>query len=190
MYIPILIGSLRRGRNTPRLAHFLHGRLAALDGIETELFDPKAMNLPVLEERLAYLDDPPAELVRFGAAIDRADGVVITTPEYNSSFPAALKNMIDALGPEWRRKPIAIAAHSVGAFGGKSALQALRPVLTNLGAVPIPATMTVPHIDKAFSEDGEAIDQAFERRAGRFLDELVWYAGALGAAADGTDDRS
>jgi len=51
MYIPVVIGSLRRGRNTPRLAQFLHDRLAALDGVETELFDPKAMNLPVLEER-------------------------------------------------------------------------------------------------------------------------------------------
>ncbi len=190
MYIPILIGSLRRGRNTPRLAHFLHRRLAAVDGVETDLFDPKEMNLPVLEERLAYLDDPPAALVRFGAAIDRAAGVVITTPEYNSGYPAALKNLIDALGPEWRRKPIAIAAHSVGAFGGKSALQALRPVLTNLGAVPIPATMTVPHIDKAFSETGDALDEAFEGRADRFLGELVWYAQALAAAGEVTNGSS
>ena len=88
--------------------------------------------------------------------------------------------MIDALGSEWQRKPIAIASHSVGAFGGVNALQALRPVLLNLGAVPIPATLSVPHIDKAFSEDGEAIDDAFEGRADRFLDELVWYARALG----------
>lgn len=180
MYIPVLIGSLRHGRKTPRLAHFLHRKIVALEGIETELFDPKEMNLPVLEERLSHLEDPPPALVRFGAAIDRAHGVVITTPEYNKGYPAALKNMIDALGSEWQRKPIAIASHSVGAFGGVNALQALRPVLLNLGAVPIPATLSVPHIDKAFSEDGEAIDDAFEGRADRFLDELVWYARALG----------
>ena len=185
MYIPVLIGSLRRGRKTPRLAHFLHRRLAALDGVETELFDPKEMNLPVLEERLSYLEDPPPALVRFGAAIDRADGVVITTPDYNNGYPAALKNVIDALGSEWRRKPIAIASHSVGAFGGVNALQALRPVMMSLGAMPIPATMTVPVIDKAFNEDGEAIDDAFEGRADRFLGELVWFARALTAAADG-----
>jgi len=183
MYIPVVIGSLRRGRNTPRLAQFLHDRLAALDGVETELFDPKAMNLPVLEERLSYLDDPPPALVDFGAAIDRAAAVVITTPEYNKGYPAALKNLIDALGAEWRRKPVAIASHSVGAFGGVNALQALRPVMLSLGAVTIPATMTVPHIDKAFSESGEASDSAFEGRAERFLDELVWYARALEAAA-------
>ena len=143
MYIPVVIGSLRRGRNTPRLAHFLRRRLAALDGVDTELFDPKEMNLPVLEERLSYLEDPPPALVDFGAAIDRAAGVVITTPEYNKGYPAALKNLIDALGSEWRRKPVAIASHSVGAFGGVNALQALRPVLLGLGAVTIPATLTV-----------------------------------------------
>lgn len=187
MYIPVLIGSLRRGRNTPRLAHFLHRRLAALEGVETDLLDPKEMNLPLLEERLSYLEDPPQALVNFGAAIERAAAVVIITPEYNKGYPAALKNLIDALGPEWRRKPVAIASHSVGAFGGVNALQALRPVMLNLGAVTIPSMMTVPHIDKAFSESGEAIDDAFEGRADRFLGELVWYAQALAAAADGTD---
>ncbi len=189
MYIPIVIGSLRQGRNTPRLARFLQRRVAARDGVDAELFDPREMSLPVLEERLAYLDDPPPALVHFGAAIERADGVIIVTPEYNKGFPAALKNMIDALGREWRRKPIAIAAHSVGAFGGTNALAALRPVLTSLGAVVIPAAMTVPHIDKVFNENGEALDDAFEGRADRFLDELTWYAEALAAAAGGTDGR-
>lgn len=190
MYIPVVIGSLRRGRNTPRLAHFLHHRLAGMDGVETELFDPQEMNLPVLEERLAYLEDPPPALVRFGAAIDRADGVVITTPEYNKGYPAALKNLIDALGPEWRRKPVAIAAHSVGAFGGVTAAQALRPVLTSLGAVAISAAMAVPHIVQAFDADGVALDEAFEGRADRFLEELVWYAAALGAASVAPEGRS
>jgi NAD(P)H-dependent FMN reductase len=168
----------------------LHQRLAAMEAIETELFDPQEMNLPILEERLSNLEEPPAELVRFGAAIERADGVVITTPEYNKGYPAALKNLIDALGPEWRRKPVAIAAHSVGAFGGTTALQSLRPVMTSLGAVAIPAAMTVPHISKAFDEDGTALDEAFAGRADKFLGELVWYAEALGGATNDADGRS
>jgi len=185
MYIPVVIGSLRRGRNTPRLARFLVGKLQALDGVETKLFDPREMNLPVLEERLRLLERPPAALVEFGAAIERAAGVVITTPEYNKGYPAALKNLIDALGSEWQRKPIGIASHSIGAFGGINALHALRPVLLNLGAVPIPAGMSVPHIDRAFDGEGNALDEAFEGRADRFLEELVWYAKALLAAAEG-----
>jgi NAD(P)H-dependent FMN reductase len=184
MYIPIVIGSLRQGRNTPRLAHFLHRKLNAVDGVETQLFDPREMNLPILPERLQYLDAPPAALVDFGAAIARAAAVVITTPEYNKGYPAALKNMIDALGPEWKRKPIGIATHSVGAFAGVAVLQALRVVMLNLGAVPIPASVTVPHIERAFDAKGVALDPAFESRADRFLAEVVWYAATLRAAAD------
>ncbi|NKB86836.1 MAG: FMN reductase [Acidobacteria bacterium] len=187
MYVPIVIGSLRQGRNTPRLARFLHNRLESR-GVETQLFDPREMALPVLEERLRLLENPPSALVEFGAAIDRADAVIIATPEYNKGYPAALKNMIDALGAEWKRKPLGIVAHSVGAFGGGQVLQALRLVMLNLGAVPIPASMTVPHIDKTFDADGAATDPAFNDRGDRFLDELLWFADALAVARAASSD--
>lgn len=186
MYIPVIIGSLRQGRNTPRLAPFLRTKLEA-QGAESDIFDPREMALPVLEERLRLLEDPPAALVEFGAAIDRAAAVVIVTPEYNKGYPAALKNMIDALGPEWKRKPIGIVTHSTGAFGGSVVLQALRQVMTNLGAVPIPASITVPHITEAFDADGAPLDAAFDDRGDRFVGELLWYARALGRARDAAD---
>jgi NAD(P)H-dependent FMN reductase len=181
MYIPVIIGSLRQGRNTPRLAPFLREKLEA-QGVESDIFDPYEMALPVLEERLRLLEDPPAALVEFGAAIDRADAVVIVTPEYNKGYPAALKNMIDALGAEWKRKPIGIVTHSTGAFAGTVVLQALRMVMLNLGAVPIPASITVPHITKAFDTDGKPLDPVFDERGDRFVSELLWYARPLAAA--------
>ena len=183
MFIPVVIGSLRSGRNTPRLAHYLHAQLVGMAGVESELFDPREMALPILEERLKFLDDPPAALVRFGAAIDRARGVVIVTPEYNKGYPAALKNIVDGLSSEWRRKPVAIATHSTGAFGGSVVLQALRPVMMGLGAVPIPGTLSVPHITQAFGEGGELLDEVFAGRCERFLDELLHYAEALAPGA-------
>jgi NAD(P)H-dependent FMN reductase len=187
MYIPVIVGSIRSGRNTPRLAQFLQRQLDGIDGVETEMFDPRAMGLPLLEERLSHLENPPPALVTFGAAIARADGVVICTPEYNKGYPAALKNLVDALGSEWRRKPVAIAAHSVGAFGGAVALQALRPVMLALGALPIPATMTVPHVNRAFAEDGTPQEPELVDRTGRFLDEFLWYVRALARAGDAVE---
>lgn len=177
--IPVIVGSIRTGRNTPRLAKLLARQLEARGDVETELLDLAAMNLPLVPERLKNLADPPAELVRFGAAIGGADAVVIATPEYNKGYPAALKNAIDALVDEWKRKPVAIAAHSTGAFGGTVVLQQLRPVMFGLGAVPIPATFNVPHIARAIAEDGTSQDTVLEERAGRFLGELVAYATAL-----------
>lgn len=179
--IPVVIGSIRTGRNTPRLARLLWRKLGERGDVETEMLDLAAMRLPLLEERLNNLADAPAELVRFGAAIGAASAVVIATPEYNKGYSAALKNAIDGLGNEWKRKPVAIAAHSTGAFGGTVVLQHLRAVMFGLGAVPIPATFNVPHILKALAEDGTSIDPAFESRAERFLDELVTYAVALEA---------
>lgn len=188
--IPVIQGSVRRGRNTPRVARFLHAKLAARADVESRLIDLSDLDLPLLEERLRFLDEPPPALVHFGRRIDEADAVVITTPEYNKGAPAALKNAIDALGAELRRKPVGIATHSVGAFGGSVVLQQLRPTILNLGGVVVPATFSVPRVEHAFDEDGNALDDAFEGRADRFLDEIVWYAEALAAARSAPTDRT
>ncbi len=184
--IPVVLGSIRQGRNTPRLARFILRRLGERDDVQSDLIDLRRLELPLVEERLRFLDEPPPGLTALSEHIDRADAVVIATPEYNKGYPAALKNSIDALGSEWRRKPVGIVAHSVGAFGGMVVLQQLRIVLMNLGAVPIPAAMTVPNIEHTLDVDGAALDEAFEGRGGRFVDELLWYARALrNASADG-----
>lgn len=177
--IPVISGSIRSGRNTPRLARLLARHLQQRDDVQCEVVELADLDLPMLQERLARLPEPPAALVRFGALIGAADAVVIATPEYNKGYPAALKNAIDALGNEWQRKPVGIAAHSTGAFGGAVVLQQLRAVLMGLGAVPIPATFNVPHISKAIDEEGASLDPAIEERAGRFVAELALYAGAL-----------
>ena len=177
--IPVILGSVRRGRNTPRLARFLDRKLTESGRVSSSIVDLAELDLPIMEERLRFLEDPPAALVEFGRRIDAAHAIVIATPEYNKGYPGVLKNAIDYLGPEYRRKPVGIATHSVGSFGGIVALQQLRLVILNLGAVPIPSAVTVPNIEAALGADGASIDEAFERRGDRFVEELLWYAEAL-----------
>jgi len=177
----VIVGSIRRGRNTIRLARLIERALENHDQAEPDLVDLADLDIPMLEERYRNLEDPPPGLTRFIEAMATADGVVIVTPEYNKLVPAALKNAVDAIGDEIRRKPIAIAAHSVGAFGGSYVLESVRPMVMNLGAVPIPATLKVPHVSRAIGEDGEALEEVFDDRAARFVAELVEYAGALRA---------
>lgn len=177
--IPVIIGSTRRGRYTPRLAKLIYAKLESHPGVDPVLIDLAHYDLPMMEERLSKLEEPPQRLVEFGRHIDAADAIVIATPEYNKGYPGVLKNAIDHLGSEFRRKPVGIATHSVGAFGGIVVLQQLRIVMMNLGAVPIPAAITVPHIHETLDEDGRALDKNFDRRAERFVEELVWYAEAL-----------
>ncbi len=182
LYVPVLAGSIRRGRNTPRLARLVATELGSRDGVETVLLELADLDLPLLQERLRLLEEPPPGLVELSRQIDRAAAIVIATPEYNKGYPAALKNAIDGLGPEWRRKPVGIVTHSVGAFAGTLVLEQLRIVMMNVGALPIPAALTVPHIDKSIAEDGTPLDEAFAGRAARFVDELLFYTRALSAA--------
>lgn len=182
IFVPVIVGSIREGRNTPRLGRLLVNELGRRDGVETRLIELADLELPLLEERLRLLDEPPAGLVELSSEIERASAVGIATPEYNAGYTAALKNAIDGLGSEWRRKPIGIATHSTGPFAGSVVLQQLRQVMMNLGAVPLPVALKVPHIDKAIGEDGTPADEAFERRVAGFVDELLFYARALEAA--------
>ena len=60
-YIPIILGSTRRGRQSAKVARFVHGQLAAKPGVETELLDLLEFSFPIMEERLRMRDDPPPE---------------------------------------------------------------------------------------------------------------------------------
>lgn len=178
--IPVILGSVRYGRRSERVARFLVAELEARDDVETELLDLVEYDFPIFRERLRYLEDPPDNLVDFAERVDRGDALIIVSPEYNKTYPAALKNALDALGPEVKNKPIGIATVSVGAFGGLVCVQALRMTMLNLGAVPVPGYFPVPHADQNFDEDGTPTDPKYRERADRLIDELIEFATALG----------
>ena len=142
-YIPIILGSTRRGRQSPRVARFLADRMKRFPLIETEILDLLEYNFPIMEERLRLRDDPPPRLREFSEKIGRADSIVIVTPEYNNGYPGVLKNALDYLLPEYQRKPVAIVTVSAGGFGGINCLAQLRLVTLGMGAFPIPAALPV-----------------------------------------------
>ncbi len=176
--IPVLLGSVRRGRRSPVVARWVHRRLLARGGVASDLVDLAELELPVMEERLRMRDDPPDGLEGLSAGIDRADGLVIVTPEYNNGIPGAVKNALDYLLPEFQRLPVGVVTVSAGGFGGVSCLAQMRLVLLAMGAVPVPASLPVSRVQDAFDDAGEPTDERFAARADRFLDELVWWAQA------------
>jgi NAD(P)H-dependent FMN reductase len=180
-YIPIIVGSTRRDRQTPKVARFVRRRLGEREGVSTELLDLLEYDLPIMEERLRFREDPPPGLEEFAGRVGKADSLVIVTPEYNSGYPGVLKNALDYLLPEYRRKPIGIVTVSGGRWGGLSCLSQLRQVTLGLGAFPIPASLPIRHVRDAFEEDGTPTDPAYEKSAGRFLDELLWFTEAIAA---------
>jgi NAD(P)H-dependent FMN reductase len=178
-YIPIILGSTRRGRQSPKVARFVYERMRRNERIETEILDLLEYDFPIMEERLRLRDDPPPGLREFSAKIARADALVIVTPEYNNGYPGVLKNALDYLLPEYRRKPIGIVTVSAGGFGGLNCLAQLRLVTLGMGAFPIPASLPVSRVQDSFDEDGTPTDPTYEKRAEAFIAEVLWFAEAV-----------
>jgi NAD(P)H-dependent FMN reductase len=178
-YIPIIVGSTRRDRQSIKVARFVLSRLQARSGVEAELLDLLAYNFPIMEERLHRRDDPPPGLREYAAKIDRADSLIIVTPEYNNGYPGVLKNAIDYLLPEYERKPVGIVTVSAGGFGGINCLAQLRLVALGMGALPIPENLSISHVHDSFQDDGTPNDPAYEKRAAAFLDEVLWFTQAI-----------
>jgi NAD(P)H-dependent FMN reductase len=177
--IPIIAGSTRRDRQSIKVARYMLEQLRARTGVTTELLDLLEYNFPMMEERLHHRDDPPPRLQEFADKIARADSFVIVTPEYNNGYPGVLKNALDYLLPEYERKPVGIVTVSAGGFGGINCLAQLRLVMLGAGAVPIPENLAVSRVRDSFTDDGQPADASFAKRAGGFIDELLWFTEAI-----------
>ena len=152
-------------------------------GHAVTLLDPLELGLPLLDKM--YKEYPkgsaPEPLETLAGLIRAADGVVVVTGEYNHSAPPALVNLLDHFLEEWFWRPSAIVSYSAGTFGGVRAASHLRDMLAELGMPAIPTSLPMPVVQNAFDDDGTPRDPAWDRRIGRFLDELEWYARALAA---------
>lgn len=172
--IAIISSSVRRGRNSHRVALYFKNYLQDNSLAEAEIIDLKEYNFPVFDERLNKMDNPSADVLQFAERIRAADGIIIVTPEYNGGYPASLKNVIDLLYDEWRRKPVAVTTVSSGPFGGTQAIMTLQFSLWKIGAWTVPAMFPVPNVTDAFDEEGRPADKAaMDKRAARFIGEMI-----------------
>jgi NAD(P)H-dependent FMN reductase len=155
-------GSLRKDSLNKKLV-----RIAAAGaeraGAKTTIIDLADYPLPVLDQDLETRDGLPGHAVRLKAAFHDHHGLLIASPEYNSSFSAALKNAIDWVSrPEPDRPPLScfdgkvagLMAASPGALGGLRGLVHVRAVLQNIRVTVVPHQVAVPVAHEAFDEDG------------------------------------
>lgn len=186
LHLPVLYGTEREGRKSIRVAEYVHRRLANREGVSTQLVDPRDLPLGNLRRRVWRMDPPPRELEDYRSSMERADGFVIVTPEYNFGYPGALKNMLDFIYDEWNRKPFALVG-AAGRSGGLRCLDQLRQVIAGLDAVVVPRHASVARVGDAFTEEGEPADPeaGWGKRFDDLLEELEWYARALGEARQG-----
>ena len=179
----VIYGSVRHNRLGIRAARFILNECLGR-GHRATLIDPLEDALPLLDRMYKEYEpgQAPEVLERLAGKIKAADGFIIVSGEYNHSIPPALSNLLDHFLKEYYWRPSAIVCYSAGPFGGVRAAMQLRAMLCELGTPSIPSLLPVPQVQDAFAEDGKPLDDAYHRRAGRFLDELEWYAHALKAA--------
>ena len=173
--IPILLGTNRRLRKSVFAAKWLLGEIEKRNEIGTKLFDVADFALP----RDDYGQEIKANFPDWRDAILAADGLIIVTPEYNHGYPGALKAVLDLLLREYVHKAVAFVGVSAGPWGGTRVIEAMVPTVRELGLAVTFTDLNFPHVGKVFSDSGQIMDQAFEKRARDFLDELVWMARAL-----------
>jgi NAD(P)H-dependent FMN reductase len=174
--IAIISPSIRRGRKSHRVALYLESYIKENNLAKTEIIDLKEYRFPLFDERLNRQDDPMPEALLFAEKIRNADGVIIVAPEYNGGYPASLKNVIDLLYDEWKRKPVAVTTVSDGSFGGTQVVTSLQFSLWKIGALTVPAMFPVPMVADAFDELGNPADKASaDKRSSRFISALIWH---------------
>jgi NAD(P)H-dependent FMN reductase len=179
----VIYGSVRRDRQGIKAARFILETLRER-GHRATLVDPAEERLPLLDRMYKEYSkgDAPEALERLAGLIKSADGFVVVSGEYNHSIPPALSNLLDHFLEEYFWRPSAIVCYSAGPFGGVRAAMQLRAMLCELGTPSIPSLLPIPKVQEAFDENGRPHDEAYHRRAGRFVDELEWYARALKVA--------
>ena len=129
----IIVGSTRPGRIGASVAEWVAGQAQAREA-RYELVDLADYNLDLLNEPTVpgeaggNYENP--KTTRWSQTIAQYDGFVFVTPEYNHGVPAALKNAVDVLYPEWRNKGVALVSY--GADAGVRAVEQWRQILANV----------------------------------------------------------
>ncbi|MDY6769112.1 MAG: NAD(P)H-dependent oxidoreductase [Candidatus Nanohaloarchaea archaeon] len=167
----VVEGTVRDGRKSIHAARYVTSLLQ--DAHEAELFDVKEKDVPLLQTR-RYTDpgEPPEAVEAFGQKVEEADGIVIVTPEYNHSYPGALKNLIDYLYPEYEDKPFSFVTVSGGGFGGVRAQEDLNALVLTVNGWPGPS-LPVSNVQDVFDGDGTLVDEDYEERFDGFVERAV-----------------
>lgn len=174
LFIPVILGTSRQGRQSEYVAKFIVEQLGYLENIETELIDIRTIALPT-DDAGETIKDPT-----FAAAMERSDGLIIVAPEYNHGYPGLLKYVLDTCLKEYIHKAVGLCGVSAGPFGGTRVIQNLLPVMRELGLVTIFYDLNFSNVQTLFDESGKLIDEATQiRRMERFIKELVWMSTVL-----------
>lgn len=184
MKIGIIIGSTRPGRLGAQVGRWVHENAVSRGDADYELLDLDDYDLDLLSEPTVpgaanrKYDNPKTR--RWSETIDGCDGFVFVSPEYNHGVPAALKNAVDVIYPEWNHKALTLVGY--GADGAVRATEQWRTIAANVHLHATRAQLSLSTFSDVSTVGEEQKFIPDDRRTGELsaaLDELVALAGAV-----------
>ncbi|MFL6815173.1 MAG: NADPH-dependent FMN reductase [Bradyrhizobium sp.] len=180
--ILVIPGSLRAGSLNARLAATAAYELAQA-GAEVTRISLADFPLPIYDGDLQVKSGVPKNAVNLKRMIGVHHGVLMVTPEYNSSVPPLVKNTIDwvsrvqdaqeARGQVFRERAFAIAAASESRLGGTRSLAALRLILTACHATVIPNQLALSFAGQAYDDMDRLKHPADVESLGALVQQLI-----------------
>lgn len=178
MRIEIISGSPRGNSVTYRVASHLQTILKERTGHEVNIIDLRTIEMPQLQAIFSTIDSAPEEYRDVTEHMLNADAFILVTPEYNGSYSAALKNLLDHY-PKQHHKVFGIVTASPGGLGGVRAALQLQELVYALFGIGSPYMLVIPQVDKKFDMEGHLVDDAFQKSVDQFLNEFLWLAGKV-----------
>jgi chromate reductase, NAD(P)H dehydrogenase (quinone) len=178
--ILVFAGSTRTDSFNKKLARATAEALQRT-GVEATLVDLRDYPMPIYDGDLETAEGIPPRAKAFKELLRSHDAFAIASPEYNGSFPALVKNVIDwASRPEPGEKPLdafrgktaALVSASPGGGGGQRALRHLRELLETIGVTVIATQVTIPRASEAFDSDGRLVRSADVEAVNRLASDV------------------
>ena len=173
--VVVLVGSLRKESFTRKIANAL-AKLAP---------DTVKLDLVTLHDISFFNQDleaaPPADWLAFREKLQKSDGILFITPEYNRSIPGVLKNAIDVGSRPYGKssflgKPVGIVSNSPGPLGGVSAAKQLQNILPGIaGVIMGQPEIYLNGVGDAFDDKGELAKESLQKVLQQYLEAFAAF---------------
>lgn len=173
LIIAVIEGTARKERRSLHVAQLIAEIGNSLEGVETILVDPPEFTLPYDG------NDDEAKDPKYTEITQKADGFFLVIPEYNHSFPATLKRILDSELENYNHKPVAFAGVSAGPWGGVRGIESMVPAVREMGLVACSKDVQFPSVQNLFDEAGKLLDEKYNGRVQKAYDELLWMTRVL-----------
>jgi chromate reductase, NAD(P)H dehydrogenase (quinone) len=174
-HVVVIAGSLRKESFTLKIANAL-AKLAPAT-LKLEVVTPHGISFFNQDLEAA----PPADWLAFRDKLQKSDGVLFVTPEYNRSIPGVLKNMIDVGSRPYGKssfleKPIGIVSNSPGPLGGVSAAKHLQQIMPGIaGSIMGQPEIYLNGVGDAFDDKGQLTKESLQKVLQQYIDAFAAF---------------